>query len=382
MDFRLGDDDALLVDNVRAFCRDRVADQAAAWDDAGCIPPAVLGELGELGLLGMRVSEAEGGVALSTVAATAIVEELAIGSASLALVVSAHNFLAVAHIVAAGSPEQRRTLLPDLVSGRRIGAWALSETVSGSDAAAAQTTATAREGGGWKLDGQKAYVTSGGHAGRIVVFAAVEPGDREAGLSAFVVDREQTGLGLEPVRPLGMRATSLSHLVLSGACVDDDRRLGALGSGLPTAKALLHESRIAIAALSCGITAAALTAARDYALERRQFGQPIADFQAIQWKLADIAMGLDAARLLTRRAAWLADAGQPFAAFASRAKLHASELACRATSEALQIHGGYGYTREFVVERLLRDAHACRIAEGTSQIQRLLLAREIAARSR
>jgi alkylation response protein AidB-like acyl-CoA dehydrogenase len=164
--------------------------------------------------------------------------------------------------------------------------------------------------------------------------------------------------------------------------VDDDRRLGALGSGLPTAKALLHESRIAIAALSCGITAAALTAARDYALERRQFGQPIADFQAIQWKLADIAMGLDAARLLTRRAAWLADAGQPFAAFASRAKLHASELACRATSEALQIHGGYGYTREFVVERLLRDAHACRIAEGTSQIQRLLLGREIAARSR
>jgi alkylation response protein AidB-like acyl-CoA dehydrogenase len=380
IDFGLDDDDALLVDNVRAFCRDRVVNAAAGWDDAGRIPAEVVSELGELGLLGLRVSEADGGAALSTVAATAVIEELAIGSASLALVVSAHNFLTVAHVVAAGSPDQRRALLPELVSGRRIGAWALSEAGSGSDAAAVSTRAT-HDGGGWRLDGEKVYVTSGGDPGRLVVFATPQPGERGAGLTAFVVDGGAPGLEIiERVRPLGMRAAALSHLRLSSVRLPDDRRLGEVGSALSTAKALLDESRIAIAALSCGIVAAALAAARDYALERRQFGQPIAEFQAIQWKLADMATGLEAARLLTRRAAWLCDVGQPFSAAASRAKLHASELACRATSEALQIHGGYGYTREFVVERLLRDAYACRIAEGTSQIQRLLLQRDIAAR--
>lgn len=380
MDFELADDDALLVDNVRAFCRDRVASDASAWDDAGRIPAGLLAELGELGLLGMRVDEAQGGAALSAVAATAIIEELARGSASLALVVSAHNFLTVAHVRAAGSSAQREALLPDLVTGRRIGAWALSEAGSGSDAAAVATTARA-EGGSIRLSGEKVYVTAGGLAGRVVVFATSEPGDRASGLSAFVVDAGAPGLEVaKTVRAMGMRGTALSHLRLDGVVVGEDRRLGAPGSALRTAQALLDESRIAIAALACGIASAALQAARDYSLERRQFGRPIADFQAIQWKLADMTTGLDAARLLTRRAAWLCDAGRPFATAASRAKLHASELACRAASEALQIHGGYGYTREFPVERLLRDAHALRIAEGTNQIQRLLLARPIAAR--
>jgi hypothetical protein len=375
--FELGEDDALFVDSVRQLGRDRIGPAAAAWDEAGRVDADALGELAQLGLLGLEIPEAEGGAGLSTVASTAIVEELAAHSGSLALVVAAHNFLTVAHVLRWGTEAQRSHWLPKLAAAP--GAWALSERGSGSDAAAARTHAR-RQGDGWVLSGAKSYITAGRHAGAWVVFATTEPGDRDAGLTAFLVDGDATGLSAQPVRSLGMRGCGLAHVTLSEVAVGDDQRLGAAGSAFADAQALLDRSRIGIAALACGLVSAALSAASTYACQRHQFGRPIAAFQAIQWKLADMATGLDAARAMTMRAAWLRDAGRPFAAEASRAKVYASDLASRACSEALQVHGGYGYTREFPVERLLRDAKATQIAEGTNQIQRVLVARAIADR--
>ena len=380
MDFDLSEDDALFVDSVRQLARERVAEAAAAWDEAGRVPDDVLGELGELGLLGMEVPEAAGGAGLSTVATTAIIDTLAQASGSLALLVSAHNFLSVAHLLAVGTEAQKQRLLGPMTAGPAVTAWALSEAGSGSDAGAAATVAT-RKGDDWVLDGTKAYITAGQHAGSLVVFATTDPSDRTAGLTAFIVDADADGVSVvERVRPLGVRAAAIAHLSLAGVTVGDDRRLGEVGGAMADAKALLDRSRIGVAAMACGIVAAALDAARDYALQREQFGRAIASFQAIQWKLADMATGLEAARALTMHAAWLRDAGRPFALAASRAKLFAAELASRACSEALQIHGGYGYTREFPVERYLRDAKATQVAEGTSQIQRVLISRAIASR--
>jgi alkylation response protein AidB-like acyl-CoA dehydrogenase len=379
MEFDLSDDDAMFVDSVRQLGRDQLAPHAVAWDEAGRIPDGVLAQLGQLGLLGMEVPETAGGVGLSTVAATAILEEVARHAPALAWLLAAHNVLAVGHLLRAGDESQRRAWLGPWIEGPAVAAWALPEATPSPAATRAPRTTARRVGSGWVLDGGKHYVTAGRHAAQVVVFAEA---DADAGApTAFLVDADARGLSVAAeVRSLGLRAAAVAHLSLFGVEVGDDRRLGEVGAAGADATALLDRHAIAVAAVACGIVDAALVAARDYALQREQFGGPIAGFQAIQWKLADMATGLDAARALTMQAAWMRDAGRPFAAAASRAKVFASELASRACSDALQIHGGYGYTTEFPVERLLRDAKATQVGGGTSQASRVRLGASIAER--
>ncbi len=380
MNFELNEDDSLLVDNVRQFCRQVVAPKAAAWDEAEAIPGAVFAQLGELGLLGLEVPEVHGGAELSTVAAVAVIRELAAASGALALGVGAHNSLAAGHIQRFGSGEQRARWLPGLAAGQRIGAWALTEAGAGTDAGAVRTTAR-KDGDGWVLDGRKILVTHGGLAGLVVVLASTDPDAGPRGLTAFVVEEGADGFEVgERTRTLGMRASNTTDVILSGVRVGDENRIGEPGTAFKSALQLLDRGRINVAAMACGLLAAALVGARDYATERKQFGRPLSRFQAIQWKLANMATELDAAWLLTMKAAALRDAGQPVGAQAARAKIAGSEAAVRGCSEGLQIHGGYGYTREFSAERLLRDAKACQIVEGMTDALKMVVSRGIAQR--
>lgn len=386
MDFFLSEEDELLRDTVRELCEQQVRPHAGAWDEARALPPDVLPSLGEQGLLAMELPEDEGGAGLSTVAATALVEELASADGALALLVSVHNHLGLGHATKLGDGA-RGEELPALVDGRHVAAWALSERGGGSDALRMATTAR-KDGDQWVLEGDKHYILGAAVAQRIVVLATTNaPGKDGVARSgadeivALLVDADAPGLTVsEPVRTLGMRAAGTAHLRLEGVRVPDSRRLGEPGAAWADAMALLDRSRIGMAAVACGIGRGAMSVATAYAKEREQFGRPIAKFQAIQWKLADMATTLEAAWLLTLKAAWRRDQGLPFSAHASRAKLAAAQAATRACSEALQIHGGYGYTREYPVERSLRDARLCEIGEGTNEIQRLLISRAIAER--
>lgn len=377
MNFELSEDDALLVDNVRQFCRQVVLPDAGAWDEAEAIPESVFNQLGELGLLGLEVPDAHGGVELSTVAAAAVIQELAAASGALALGVGSHNSLATGHIQHFGSSEQRERWLPALAAGQHLGAWALTEPNAGTDVGAIKTTAR-RDGDGWVIDGTKTYVTHGGIAGLHVVIASTDPGAGTRGLTAFVVETGTPGLETgQRIQTLGMRASNTTAVRLSGVAVDDSQRIGEPGTAFKAALSLLDRGRINVAAVSCGLLRAAMEAGRDYSSERKQFNRPISAFQAIQWKLANMATDLDAGWLLTLKAAALRDAGRSFGAEAARAKVYASEAATRGASEALQIHGGYGYTREFAAERYLRDSKGCQIAEGMGDALRVVISRGI-----
>jgi alkylation response protein AidB-like acyl-CoA dehydrogenase len=376
MDFDLPESHAEIQRTVRAFCEAEVRPHARRWDDEQRFPLDVVRKLGDLGLLGMAVPEEYGGAGLDPLAIAVVVEELARHDGSLALTVASHNGLGTGHILHFGTEEQRRRWLPDLASGRKLAAWGLTEPGSGSDAAALRTSAV-RQGDGWLLNGAKTFITQGTVGDTYVVLARTSD-DARHGITAFVLEKQVRGFTQRPIHgKLGMRSSDTAELLLEDVAVSDEHRLGAVGEGFANTLQILDRGRITIGALAVGLARGALEDARAYAKERQAFGQPIARFQAVSFMLADMATEIDAARLLVHRAAALAGAGLPFTREAASAKLFASEAAMRATTKAIRIHGGYGYTKDFPVERAYRDAKLCEIGEGTSEVQRMVIARSV-----
>jgi alkylation response protein AidB-like acyl-CoA dehydrogenase len=377
MDFALPEELQEIQRTVRAFCEAEVKPRARAWDDAGTFPRELVAKLGDLGIMGIAVPEEYGGAGMGALAVATVVEEVARFDGSLALTVASHNGLGTGHILRFGTEEQRRRWLPALARGEKLAAWALTEPGSGSDAAGMRTTAVAK-GDRWILSGSKTFITQGTVGGTFVVLARTDPERRQHGITAFVLEPGMRGFTQRAIHgKLGMRSSDTAELFLDEVEVPDANRIGAVNEGFVNTLQILDRGRITIGALAVGLARGALEEARAYAKERKAFGRPIADFQAIAFMLADAATELSAARLLVQRAAALCDAGQPFAKEASMAKLFASEAAMRATSNAIQIHGGYGYTKDFPVERYFRDAKLCEIGEGTSEVQRMVISREI-----
>jgi len=305
------------------------------------------------------------------------VEEIARWDGSLALTVASHNGLGTSHLLRFGSQELRQRFIPEIASGRKLAAWGLTEPGSGSDAAAMRTTAV-RKDGGWVLNGAKMFITQGSVGDVFVVLALDEPEKKQKGVTAFLLEKGLKGFSQRPLHgKLGMRSSDTAELVLEDVFVEDWRRIGAVGGGFVDTLKILDKGRITIGALSVGLARGALEESLAYAKERKAFGKPIADFQALRWMMADMATEQDAARLLVLRAARLCDLGKPYTQEAAMAKLFASEAACRAAACGVQIHGGYGFTKEFPVERIYRDVKLCTIGEGTSEIQRMVIAREL-----
>jgi alkylation response protein AidB-like acyl-CoA dehydrogenase len=377
MDFDLPEELQHLQRTLRDFCEREVKPHARRWDEAEEFPQATVRALGELGVLGMTVPEEYGGAAIGALGVATVVEELARWDGSLALTVASHNGLGTGHLLRFGSEELKRRFLPDLAAGRKLAAWGLTEPGSGSDAAALRTRAV-RKGDRWILNGSKTFITQGTVGDVFVVLALTTPERRQKGITAFLLEKGTPGFTQRPIHgKLGMRSSDTGELHLEDVEVPDAQRIGEVDAGFTGTLQILDRGRISIGALAVGLGRGALEEARAYALERRAFGKPIAEFQAIAFKLADAATELAAARLLVQRAAALCDAGQRFGREASMAKLFASEAAMRATSMAIQVHGGYGYTKDFPVERYYRDAKLCEIGEGTSEVQRMVIAREI-----
>jgi alkylation response protein AidB-like acyl-CoA dehydrogenase len=376
VDFELSDDQREIQALARDFAKEQIEPKAGEWDRAHAFPRDLLTRLGELGLLGVCVPEEYGGAGADFVSYILVLEELSRADAGVGVTVAVHTSAATLPIMTFGTDEQRSRFVPPLARGEAIGAFALTESGSGSDAASLRTTA-ATYAEGWRLSGSKQWITNGGFGGTILVFARTDPdtpGPR--GVSAFIVDGDAVQVAREEEK-LGLNSSSTVDLVLEDVLVERDRLLHEEGKGFNVAMATLDGGRIGIAAQALGIAQAGYDVAREYALERRQFGKRIADFQAIQWKLADMATEIDAARLLVYRAAWRKEQGLSHTEEGAKAKLYASEMARRQTAEAIQILGGYGYTKEFPVERYYRDAKITEIYEGTSEIQRLVIARSI-----
>ena len=375
--FTLTEDQEQLREVIRKFAAKEIAPNVMRWDEASEFPAEVVQKLGEMGLLGIIFPAEYGGAGLGYVDYMMAIEELSAVDGSIGIIVAAHNSLCTNHIFLAGSEEQRRKYISKLASGEWLGAWGLTEPGSGSDASAARTTAT-HTGSGWLLNGSKTFITNGSHADVAVVIAVTDRSQGTHGLSAFVVEKGTPGF--RPGRKenkLGLRASDTSELIFEDCLIPEENLLGQLGEGFIDAMRILDGGRISIAALSLGIARGALDASLKYVKERRQFGKAIAEFQGIQWKLADMATELDAARLLTQRAAVLKDAGQRVTRESSMAKLYASEVAVRICDEAVQLHGGYGFIKDYPAEKFYRDVKLCTIGEGTSEIQRMVIAREI-----
>ncbi len=373
----LTDDQRLLRSAVREFAEREVAPGAAERDESGRFPSELIPRLGEQGLLGILVPEEYGGAGYDALSAVVALEEIARVDAAVALLVGSHNSLCSGHILAAGTDEQKRRVLPRLARGETLGAWALTEPGSGSDAGAMRTRAVP-DGDEWVIRGDKQFITQGSTAGIYVVMASTDPAQGRRGISAFVVERGTPGLVVGKLeKKLGVRASDTAALHFDDMRVPRGNLLGRLNEGFRDVLGVLAAARIGMAALAVGIAQGALDHALEYAKRRRQFGRPIVEHEAISWMLADMATEIDAARLLAWNAAALRDAGQPFLRLASEAKLYASEAAMRATSKAIQIHGGYGFLKDSPVERFYRDAKLCEIGEGTSEVQRMVIAREV-----
>ena len=377
MDFELDAEHLEIQKALRAFCELRVKPAARGWDDREEFPRDVVAELGRLGFLGLNVPEELGGAGLDALATAVVIEEIARYDGSLALTVASHNGLGSGHIRLFGTEEQRRRWLPALASGERLAGWGLTEPGSGSDAAGLRTVAV-RRGAEWVISGSKTFITQGTVGEVFVVLASTSPEKKQKGITAFVVERGAKGFTQRPIHgKLGMRASDTGELHLDEVVVPDANRLGEVDHGFIDTLQVLDRGRIAIGALAVGLARGAFEEARTYARDRHAFGHPIAEFQAIGFMLADMATEVSAARLLVHRAAALAGAGRRFTGEASMAKLFASEVAMRATSRAIQIHGGNGYTKDYPVERYYRDAKLCEIGEGTSEVQRIVIGREI-----
>ncbi|MFQ5656738.1 MAG: acyl-CoA dehydrogenase [Candidatus Methylomirabilales bacterium] len=380
MDFRLSETQRAIQETVRDFARKEILPRAAEYDQREEFPWAIIRGLADLGLLGILVPEEYGGAGMDYGSYVAILEELGRADASVALTVEAHNSLAVNHILLFGTEDQKRRYLPPLAKGEMLSAWALTEPDSGSDAASMRTTAVLEEDT-YVLTGTKNFITSGSVAGTYVILAITDPDRGPHSISAFILEKGLPGFSVgRREKKLGVRASDTAQLILDHVRVPKENLLGELHHGFVNALEVLDGGRVGIAALAVGLARAALEESVSYSKNRVQFGQRISSFQAIQFKLADMAVAIDSARLLTYRAASLADQGMSFTKEASMAKVYSAEAAVRAASQAIQIHGGYGYITEYPVERYFRDAKLCEIGEGTSEIQRLIIAREILGR--
>ncbi len=377
MDFGLTDDQREIRSLAREFADAEIAPHAADWDREHRFPHEVFARLAELGLMGVCVPEEHGGAGADFLSYVLVLEELSRADAGVGVTVAVHTSACTLPILAFGTEEQRERFVPPLARGEAIGAFALTEAEAGSDAGSIRTAAT-RTGDGWHITGTKQWISTAEHAGTILLFARTDAETEGArGISAFVLDREHVKV-TRTEEKLGLNSSVTNDLELD-VHVPADRLLHEERKGFTVAMATLDGGRIGIAAQAVGIAQAAFDVARAYALERRAFGKRIGDFQAIQWKLADMATEIDAARLLTHRAAWLKQQGRPHTTEGAKAKLFASEMARRQTAEAIQILGGVGYTKEFPVERYYRDAKITEIYEGTSEVQRIVIARSILA---
>ena len=379
--FKLTSDQKQLRELIRKFAAKEIAPHVMEWDEASEFPAAVVKQLGEMGLMGIIFPEEYGGSGLGYTDYMMAVEELSAVDGSIGIIVASHNSLCTNHIFVAGNEQQKRKYVPKLAGGEWLGAWGLTESSSGSDAAGARTTAV-RQGDSWVLNGNKIFITNGHYADVAVVIAVTDKSAGTHGLSAFIVEKGTPGFRSgRKENKLGLRASDTSELIFEDCNIPAENLLGKEGEGFVDSLRILDGGRISIAALALGIARGAYDAALKYVKERRQFGKAIADFQGIQWKLADMATQLDAARLLTLRAATMKDAGEKTTLASAMAKLHASEVAVRICDEAVQLHGGYGFIKDYPVEKFYRDVKLCTIGEGTSEIQRMVIAREILKQS-
>jgi len=377
MDFELTDDQERIRRVAREFADAELGNAIAPYDERHEFPHSVVRKLGPLGFLGALVPEEYGGAGLDYVGYALSVEELSRGDASVGITMWAHNSLCTNHIAGFGSEAQKRTYLPRLASGEVLGAWGLTEPGAGSDAAALQTRAELR-GGEWILNGSKAFITNASVGGIAVVIARTDPGKGSRGISAFVLEKGMPGFSAgKPYRKLGVHASDTAELIFEDARVPAANLLGERGMGFVHAVQVLEGGRIAMAAMAVGIAQAAIDHSVRYMKQRTAFGQTLAEFNGLQGMIADLATEVEVARLLTLRAAYLKDQGRPAMHAAAMAKLFASETAMKAATKAVQIHGGAGYITEFPVERIFRDAKLTEIGEGTSEIQRLVIARAI-----
>jgi alkylation response protein AidB-like acyl-CoA dehydrogenase len=374
----LSEEQAMIVRGVREFAVGEIAPRAREMDAQAFIPPEIIEQMRTLGLFGAQIPEAYGGLGLDTVTYSAIIEELARACAGVSILLSVHASVAAYPLMTFANEAQRRRFLPRLAAGE-IGAFCLSEPGSGSDAASL-TTSARRVGDDYVLSGTKVFVSSGSLAGIFLVLARTDPQATppHRGISAFLVERAGAGLTLgRKEDKLGLRADDTMEIFFEDCRVPAANRIGEEGAGFKIAMKSLDSGRIGVGAQATGIAQAAMDAALEYARVRRQFGHPLVHFQAIQCKLADMAVGIEAARMLVRQAAWLKDQGRPYTKQAAMAKLFASEMSTRVTHQALQIHGGYGYMKDYAVERYYRDARVTEIYEGTSEMQRLVIARQL-----
>lgn len=377
MNFSLSDSQKQIQTLARDFAQNRIAPVAMKFDEAQEFPTDIMKELGEMGFLGIIFPEEYGGSGFSIVDAAIIIEELSKADPSVGLSVAAHNSLCANHIYQFANEHLKKKYLPDLASGKKLGAWGLTENVSGSDAAGMKTTAVKKDGY-YILNGSKLFITHGRVGETAVVMAVTSPDAGAKGISAFIIEKGFEGFSAgKKENKLGMRASDTSELILDNCKVPAENLIGNEGEGYGQSMAVLDGGRIGIAALSVGIAQAALDHSIKYAKERKQFGRHLADFQGIQFKLADMATEVEAARLLTYRCAQLRDDGKDFKFAASMAKYYASEIAVKATNEAVQIHGGYGFLKDFPVEKLYRDVKLMTIGEGTSEVQKIIMARQL-----
>jgi alkylation response protein AidB-like acyl-CoA dehydrogenase len=371
------EENKILRDSVREFAEAEIAPNAMKWDEAMGFPLEIVPKLGELGLMGTIVSPEYGGAGLSYPEYVVVVEELSRVDGSIGLLVAAHNSLCTNHIFLFGSEEQKRRYVPDLATGKKVGAWGITEAGSGSDAGAMKTTAV-KDGDHFVLNGSKHFTTNATIAGVYVLMAKTDLHKREGGISAFIVERGTPGLSIgKKENKLGMRASDTASVILEDCRIPASNLLGKQGEAFSNCMRILDGGRISIAALGLGMAQGAYEHALRYAKERQQFGKPISDFQATRFKLADMATEIEAARLLTMHAAELKQKGKSTTKESSMAKLYSSEVAVRVANEAVQIHGGYGFIKDFPVEKYYRDVKLCTIGEGTSEIQRMIISKKI-----
>jgi alkylation response protein AidB-like acyl-CoA dehydrogenase len=377
VDFQLNDEQQHLKKTVREFAEREILPNVMTWDEACEFPLTTVKELGKLGLLGTIFPSEYSGAGMGYVEYVIAIEELSRVDGSVGIIVAAHTSLCSNHIFLAGTEAQKKKYVSKLATGEFIGAWGLTEPSSGSDASSARMTAR-RKGRDWVLNGTKTFCTNGHYADAIVVIAVTDRAANTHGLSAFIVDKDTKGFRPgKKENKLGLRASDTAEMIFEDCVIPSENLLGKEGDGFIDAMRVLDGGRISIAALSLGMAQGAYWAALKYSKERRQFGKAIGEFQAIQWKLADMATEIDAARLLTMRAASMKDAGMKTTLESSMAKLYASEVAVRCANEGVQIHGGYGFIKDYPAEKYYRDVKLCTIGEGTSEIQRLVIARQL-----